>query len=73
MNTLALSRPGHYRACPATRGFSPGRAFPGLQEALDFARQAADRYRVPYVVWVFEGSAWRIRARFEPGRGSTSA
>jgi hypothetical protein len=70
MNTPALSKPGHYRACPAMRGFSPGRAFPGLQEALAFAREAADRYRVPYVVWMFEGSSWRILARVEPGRGS---
>jgi hypothetical protein len=70
MNTLALSRPGHYRACPAVRGFAPGRAFPDAQTALQFAREAADRYRIPYAVWAFEGSAWRILVRVEPGRGS---
>jgi hypothetical protein len=70
MNTLALSRPGDYRCCPASRAFAPGRVFHALQEALAFAREAADRYRVPYVVWAFEGSLWRIRARFEPARGT---
>jgi hypothetical protein len=69
MTPLVLSRPGHYRACPAFRAFAPGRVFHALQEALDFARQAADRYRVVYCVWAFEGSSWRILARCEPGRG----
>jgi hypothetical protein len=69
MTPLALPRPGHYRACPAVRGFAPGRAFPGLQEALDYARQAASRHQVTYYVWGFRDSAWRILARFEPGRG----
>jgi hypothetical protein len=50
MTPLPLSRPGDYRACPAFRAFAPGRAFPGLREALDFAREAADRYRVAYAV-----------------------
>lgn len=69
MTTLALSRPGDYRCCPASRAFAPGRAFPGEQDALQFAREAADRYRVAYVVWHFLGSSWRVLARVEPGRG----
>jgi hypothetical protein len=69
MIPLALSRPGDYRCCPASRSFAPGRAFPGPQEALQFAREAAARYRVAYVVWAFQGSSWRILARVEPEPG----
>jgi hypothetical protein len=61
-----LSKPGDYRACPATTSFAPGRAFKEAEEALAFAREAADRWRVPYAVWAFRGSAWEVISRVTP-------
>jgi hypothetical protein len=67
MGSVALSGVGEYRACPACRAFAPGRAFAEAAAALEFAREAADRHRVGYVVWQFYGASWRVIARVTPG------
>jgi hypothetical protein len=69
MGSVALSGVESYRCCPAYRAFALGRAFAGVEAALAFARESADRWRVPYVVWSFRGSSWAVIARVEPAKG----
>ncbi len=52
-----------YRAAPAFRCYAPPKVFRDAQDALDFARAAADAYRVGYTVWrVLAGRLKRVAA-----------
>jgi hypothetical protein len=62
----------NFRACPAVRSFAPGRAFASAEEALEFARQASDSWRIPYCVYLTVGATWRQVARVEPAKGGAS-
>ena len=55
-----------YHVAPTMRCSAPAKAFPGAVEALRYAREAADAYRVGYVVYrVLAGRLLRLAA-FEP-------
>jgi hypothetical protein len=40
-----------YRVAPVMRCFAPSKAFADAVAALEYARQAADGFRVGYAVW----------------------
>lgn len=56
-----------YRAAPVILCRAPARTFNAAPEALQFARQAADDFRVAYQVWeVLRGRLKRM-GTFRPG------
>ena len=57
-----------FYATSAYRSFAPARGFPDAAEALVFARQAATRHGVPYVVWSRQRRFYRVLKRLRPGR-----
>lgn len=57
-----------FRVCPSGLCHAPGRTFLDAPAALQFAREAADRFRVVYVVWQRQNAAYRVLTRVEPGR-----
>jgi hypothetical protein len=52
-----------YYAAPAVRCFAPAKWTADEQEALEFARNAADAHRVGYIVWrVLAGRPHKLAA-----------
>ena len=50
-----------YYAAPAGRCFAPAKWFAEAEKALEFARHAADSFRVGYAVWrVLAGRPKRV-------------
>jgi hypothetical protein len=58
----------HYFATPAHRCLAPGRAFQRPQDALRYAREAADAYRVAFAVWRVLGGRLTMLERVSPGQ-----
>jgi hypothetical protein len=59
-----------YFASPSYRCHVPGRSFGRAQEALEFARQVSEAFRVSFSVYrVCEGRA-SLLWRFDPGPGA---
>jgi hypothetical protein len=51
-----------FRVAPACRCNAPAKSFPDEREALEFAREAADRFRVAYGVYrVLSGRPQHLR------------
>jgi hypothetical protein len=59
--------PERFLAAPAHRCFAPGMAFPRLQDATRYARDAADAFRVAFVVWRVLAGRLALVERFPPG------
>jgi hypothetical protein len=55
-----------YLCAPAFCCYAPGRTFANEQAALQYAREAADRFQVPFVVWERHRATYRILSRVEP-------
>jgi hypothetical protein len=53
-----------YHATPAMRCRCPARAFASAREALDYARKAAESFRVGYAVWQAHRGTLRLLKRF---------
>ena len=60
-----------YYAAPAGRCFAPAKWFADEQKALEFARDAADAFRVGYTIWrVLAGRPSRVAACAFAERGT---
>jgi hypothetical protein len=57
-----------FYATAAYRSFVPARGSPDAEEALAFARQAATRSGVLYVLWSRQWRFYRVLKRLRPDR-----
>jgi hypothetical protein len=62
--------PCSYRVSPAYKCHCPGRTFPRAQEALAYARQAAEAFRVSLCVWRVQAGRSTLLWRFNPTAGA---
>jgi hypothetical protein len=53
-----------YHTAPAVRCFCPSKTFRKAQDALEYARKAADTFRVSYAVWRVRKGTLRLLKRF---------
>jgi hypothetical protein len=62
--------PCTYHVSPVYRCHVQGRAFPRAQEALAYARQAAEAFRVSFSVYRVQAGRSTLLWRFDPGPGA---
>jgi hypothetical protein len=55
-----------FHAVPARRCPCPAMAFRNAQDALEYARRAANAYRVAYAVWRVRKGTLRLLRRYPP-------
>ncbi len=55
-----------FHAVPAMRCHCPAKHFRNVRQALQYARQAADSFRVSYAVWRVQRGTLRLLRRFPP-------
>ncbi len=56
----------NYHAAPAGRCFAPAKWFTDERKALEFARDAADAFRVGYTVWRVQAGRPKRLAAYSP-------
>jgi hypothetical protein len=59
-----------YHASPAYRCHVAGRAFQRAQEALEYARQASEAFRVSFSVYRVQEGRSTLLWRFDPAPGA---
>jgi hypothetical protein len=55
-----------FHAVPAMRCHCPAKHFRSERQALDYARKAADTFRVAYAVWRVRKGTLRLLRRYPP-------
>jgi hypothetical protein len=55
-----------FHAVPAFRCLCPAKHFRNVRQALEYARKAADAFRVCYAVWRVRKHTLRLMKRFPP-------
>ena len=55
-----------FHAVPAMRCLYPAKHFRNVRQALEYARQAADTFRVAYAVWRVHKGTLRLLKRYPP-------
>ena len=55
-----------FHAVPAMRCHCPAKHFQSERQALEYARKAADTFRVAYAVWRVQRGTLRLLRRFPP-------
>jgi hypothetical protein len=55
-----------FHAVPAMRCHCPAKHFRNVRQALEYARQAADTFRVGYAVWRVRKGTLRLLKRYPP-------
>ena len=55
-----------FHAVPAMRRHCPAKRFRRVRQALQYARKAADAFRVAYAVWRVRKGTLRLLKRYPP-------
>jgi hypothetical protein len=62
-----------FHAVPAFRCHCPAKTFRKARQALQYARQAADTFKVAYAVWRVRKGTLRLLRRYPPAHVSIRA
>jgi hypothetical protein len=55
-----------FHASPSFRCHAPGRTFADVEQAVAYARDAAERFNVPFAVWAIQAGRPHLVRRFIP-------